>query len=308
MEQFNSNGKLLLTAEYFILNGAKALVLPVRFGQSLFVLDTDSNAKENIIDWKAFYKKELWFEAKIKTPEIVILETSNLKIAQQLSDILNGIIQLNPTIFEKKNIPRFKTVLDFDPAWGLGSSSTLIANLAKWAKVDALKLFFNLFDGSGYDIVAAHQDEPFLFTRKKRIIDTKSVSLSAEITPYMYFVYTGKKQSSEKEIDEYQKRKVPGKIQLKKISNLTDDISTVEDLDVFEDMITEHEKILSNHLDRASVKLLRFSDYPGVIKSLGAWGGDFVLFVHRGEKKELTEYLKKKGLSTFFSYQELICS
>lgn len=308
MEQFKANGKLLLTAEYFILNGATALVLPVRFGQSLDVINKDSHAKENIIDWKAFYGRNLWFEAKIKTPELTILETSDLNIAQQLSGILNGIAQLHPKLFEKKNSLLFKTILDFNPAWGLGSSSTLIANLAKWAKVDALKLFFNLFDGSGYDIIAASRVEPFLFSRKKDIVDTKSVSLSPKITPYLYFVYTGKKQHSEKEIYAYRKRKVPGKIQLKKISDLTNDISTADDLDVFEDLITEHEKILSNHLDRASVKLLRFPDYPGVIKSLGAWGGDFVLFVHRGEKTELAMYLKKKGLSTFFSYQEMMCS
>jgi hypothetical protein len=36
-QTFYSNGKLLLTGEYVVLDGAEALALPTRFGQNLKV-------------------------------------------------------------------------------------------------------------------------------------------------------------------------------------------------------------------------------------------------------------------------------
>ena len=40
-QNFYSNGKLLLTAEYLVLDGAKALALPTKFGQDLEVKKID---------------------------------------------------------------------------------------------------------------------------------------------------------------------------------------------------------------------------------------------------------------------------
>ena len=51
------------------------------------------------------------------------------------------------------------------------------------------------------------------------------------------------------------------------------------------------------------VKKRLFPDYPGSIKSLGAWGGDFILAT--GTESE-REYFKEKGYTTLRSYRELI--
>ena len=37
MDEFYSNGKLLLTSEYVVLDGIECLALPTKFGQSLSV-------------------------------------------------------------------------------------------------------------------------------------------------------------------------------------------------------------------------------------------------------------------------------
>ena len=50
MQTFNSNGKLLLTGEYLVLDGAKALAVPTIFGQSLS-LELIDEAK---IIWSSF--------------------------------------------------------------------------------------------------------------------------------------------------------------------------------------------------------------------------------------------------------------
>ncbi len=49
MQNFYSRGKLLLTGEYVVLDGALALALPTKFGQSLKVQPIDS---QNIF-WKS---------------------------------------------------------------------------------------------------------------------------------------------------------------------------------------------------------------------------------------------------------------
>jgi hypothetical protein len=53
--------------------------------------------------------------------------------------------------------------LEFDRHSGLGSSSTVINNIAKYAGVDAFALNKIIFSGSGYDIACANAKKPVLF-------------------------------------------------------------------------------------------------------------------------------------------------
>ena len=47
-QTFYGHGKLLLTGEYAVLDGAKALSIPTRFGQSLEVTSIADNQKYKI--------------------------------------------------------------------------------------------------------------------------------------------------------------------------------------------------------------------------------------------------------------------
>ena len=61
MQTFYSHGKLLISAEYAVLDGALALALPTKFGQSLTVESTP----EDTILWKSISNKgAVWFEAE----------------------------------------------------------------------------------------------------------------------------------------------------------------------------------------------------------------------------------------------------
>jgi mevalonate kinase len=65
---FYSNGKLLITGEYVVLDGAKALALPTKFGQNLII-----EASENeLIHWKSHdHDGSIWFEAIIPFSSII---------------------------------------------------------------------------------------------------------------------------------------------------------------------------------------------------------------------------------------------
>ena len=61
--------------------------------------------------------------------------------------------------------------------------------------------------------------------------------------------------------------------------------------------------ILSDILELETVKERLFSDFKGTIKSLGAWGGDFVMAL---SKENPTNYFTSKGYKTILSYEEMI--
>ena len=68
-------------------------------------------------------------------------------------------------------------------------------------------------------------------------------------------------------------------------------------------MIDEHEQIISNIIQLETVKERLFSDYDGSIKSLGAWGGDFILAT--GTPNTIN-YFKDKGYTTILKYKEMV--
>ena len=47
---FKSNGKILLTSEYLVLDGAKCIALPSKLTQDLYV----SNCDKKIIEWESY--------------------------------------------------------------------------------------------------------------------------------------------------------------------------------------------------------------------------------------------------------------
>ncbi len=63
MKTFRSNGKLLITGEYTVLDKALALAVPTKFGQTLEVNSTDSQ----MVNWTALkHDGKIWFKADSK--------------------------------------------------------------------------------------------------------------------------------------------------------------------------------------------------------------------------------------------------
>ena len=84
MQSFYSNGKLLLTGEYVVLDGAKSLALPTKYGQSLTIEEID----QQILLWKSLdHKGSIWFEDE--------LSVDNLKksFAQPEDDTLKRLVE-----------------------------------------------------------------------------------------------------------------------------------------------------------------------------------------------------------------------
>jgi mevalonate kinase len=215
-----------------------------------------------------------------------------------LLQILNKAIELNPDFLSDKSY-HIETQLDFDKTWGLGSSSTLICNIAKWAEVDAFELSKVSFGGSGYDIAVGMLGGDVLYRSPSM---WEGYVFNPPFKEQLFFVHLNKKQNSREGINTYREKEVSKKI-VDSISSITENIISCKDFNEFQKLLEEHERIIANVIEKNPVKLNLFSDYPYAIKSLGAWGGDFILAC--GDSKS-PEYFDNKGYKTVIKYKDLI--
>ncbi len=298
---FYSNGKLLITAEYLVLDGAKALALPTKMGQNLSI----ENGNNNVIHWTSFdHDGSIWFEDTISFLDIknkTIFENQSVKTT--LIEILHGAYVLNPNFINNASGYNIASQLTFPKFWGLGTSSTLINNIAQWLQIDAFILLKNSFGGSGYDIACAQNNTPLLYQLQNGKPIIQPVTFNPEFTKNIYFVYLNQKQNSKTAIANYYKRQNNLSESIPFINSITNEILNTSNIKTFVSAIEKHEIIMSDILEMQTIKEALFSDFDGVVKSLGAWGGDFVMAV---SKESPISYFKARGYKTIMSYHDMI--
>ena len=123
----------------------------------------------------------------------------------------------------------------------------------------------------------------------------------------LYLIYLGNKVNSRDQINLYRRKKVKAS-HIEEASQLTTAFCEVDNLKYFEELMVDHEKLISGILDIARIKDQFFSDYWGEIKSLGAWGGDFILASSTHTPEETKSYFNQKGFEVLFSYDQLALS
>ena len=298
---FYSNGKLLITGEYLVLDGAKSLALPTKFGQYLNVSSGDLGQ----IHWTSFdFDNSIWFEEIISFNEIINFKTSPVSSQRgTLIKILHEAYLLNSGFLDSSLGYSISTVLTFPKLWGLGTSSTLINNIAQWLQIDAFKLLNNSFGGSGYDIACAQNDTPVLYQLENGLPIIEKVNFNPIFTDSIYFVYLNKKQSSKTAIENYYKNQKNLDVDFAIINEITTAVLNSNSLEKFCDLLDKHEKVMSKILELPTVKESLFPDFEGSVKSLGAWGGDFVMSV---SKENPTSYFENIGYKTIISYKDMI--
>ena len=298
MTKCYSHGKILLTGEYMVLVGAEALAIPTKMGQSLEFKPNDSKT----LNWESWdFKNKLWFNATIDIMDFSVSSTSSETIALKLTKILKAVRDQKNN-FLMKNGGSVKTHLEFERQWGLGTSSTLISNLARWSQTNPYKLLQSSFGGSGYDIACATAKSPLIFRKQHLDPHIESCEFDPLFKNSLYFVYLNQKKNSREAIKFFKRQNI-AKEQVAYASSLTREIMNVNKLNDFERLITEHESFISKILGVVPVKEKLFSDFQGAIKSLGAWGGDFILAT--GDT-DAPRYFKTKGFDVVITYEEML--
>ena len=300
MKNFYSNGKLLLSGEYAILDGAEGLALPTKFGQHLSIKDSNTG----IINWRSLDEtNSVWFTAHLDLESLKVIETSDPVIAHRLSEILNEAKTANPKFLEKSKGMYADSTLTFSKNWGLGSSSTLINNISRWANIDPYRLLETTFGGSGYDIACAQHNSAIVYSKEQNHPYIKEVTFNPKFKDSIFFIYLNQKKNSRDAIDAYRKRTIDKVDLIEQINQITASMLNCDNLPEFEKLMDTHESLISKSLGIATIKEELFYDYPKSIKSLGAWGGDFVMATGT---METMSYFRDKGYTTIVPFHEMI--
>jgi mevalonate kinase len=303
MNQLYTHGKLLISAEYLVLYGSKALAVPLRLGQTLQRIRKSDRKR---FHWRAYYQDQLWFRATMDPATLRIIDSSDPQKASYLQQLIQCCIDLMPSYQEDLFRMDVETVLEFSPDWGFGSSSTLIALMAEWAEVNPLDLHFMVSDGSGYDVACAIADGPLVYRLRDNAPHYQHVSFSPSFKENLFFAWLGKKQPTASHLKKVVETLEPDYMTIHQFSRITEAMVQAEDLATFQDLMEEHEEALSRLLNLERVSLTRFEGIPGNVKSLGAWGGDFVMIATDTGEKALFDYLHKKDIHKIYSFGELV--
>lgn len=299
MSEIFSPGKLMLTSEYFAMDGALVLAVPTRLGQEFSfkeIRDTQS-----LIFWEAFHQGKLWLKAVIDYQSWQVLETNIPSNAEFIVKTLQNVQALSSVRFKADFTYHLTTNLQFPADYGLGSSSTLMNNLAEWAEIDPFQLNTISLGGSGYDIAVAKEKSAVLYQSVPEIKYEK-VDFDPAFKNDLIFIHLNQKQDSREGIRFYRSKKKSENL-IEEFSDLTRKILLCSELESFCGLLLDHEQKISDFLEIPTVKDLYFKDCPVFVKSLGAWGGDFVMSAKFDGFKD---YFWGKGFSTIFDYSELV--
>lgn len=299
MGKIFSPGKLLLTSEYVVLDGAQALALPTKWGQEFFEEQEDG---KHLIFWEAYHQNQPWLKVTIDYRNWTILDYNIKESAEFILKVLEHVAKLSETQLKSSSSYHLKTNLQFPANYGLGSSSTLMNNLAEWAGIDAFHLNEVSLGGSGYDIAVAKEKSAILFQKANDANSIEKIDFNPSFKDELVFIHLNQKQDSREGIRLYRsKPKDEGLIEA--FTQLTQDVLKADNIRAFSELMIQHENLISNHIGIPKVKDIFFENYPGFVKSLGAWGGDFVM---ASKESDYKSYFENKNFPKTYRYSDLI--
>lgn len=247
-----------------------------------------------------------WFEATIETMDFTAVKTTDKDIADQLAKLLKCAVRLNSEFLDKWNGFKVTTELQFDRSWGLGSSSTLTYMIAEWADVHPLMLHFKYSQGSGYDVAVAMAESPIVYFTNDDETSYTPIDFLPSFRKHLYFVHLGRKASTSAAIQGYLKSGKKRQILVTQLSEITDQIIGCKDVSQFRQYLQQHNAYVEEAIGTKIADHYPFEDFNGVIKPLGAWGGDFCMAVTSEPAEQVTSYFNSKGLKTIIKYDDMI--
>ncbi len=301
VRNYFSHAKLILLGEYAVLQGIDAICLPLSTGQNLIVNDVDSYE----IQWVWTYKDHIIADIVFE-PKTLKTLSGNPENAIWCRGLLELIRLYNPGFLLDKGC-RLSFVNHFPEAWGLGSSSATISSLCRMAGVNPYLVNKRLMGGSGADIACTTRNNWFLYRMKLPEPEIWNIPVDYRFIKNSYFIYSGSKQATAEHLRTIASQNEAREVQWSVINSLVYRFLAATKLKDACDTLDEHEAFISNAIKRKTIGD-EFSDFPGKIKSLGAWGGDFFMALTTEKPEFVKKYFGIKGFDTVFSWHELVNS
>ena len=303
-QNYYAHAKLLLTGEYWVLHGARALGIPLSVGQSLNVRHRRSYDPH--LTWTAKdHRGQVWFKEQFEFWHFKPLSKNPTPEAFVLQSILQEARVHNKHFLRDEVDVEVETKTGFPREWGLGSSSSLIVAIAQWARVSPFSLQEKVFGGSGADVAISQAQGPIVFERQGKSVAWRPVVFNPSFKNQLYFLYLGRKQSTLEAIKEFAPSASEAPFEVMRVSGLTEEILRCQDLGRFTELLSDHDHLVSRAIGMPSLMQSRFGDFHGYVKGLGAWGGDFALVASSLEHGEVRNYFESRGYSTLIAFCEM---
>lgn len=265
-------------------------------------------AIEGILQWKSRDADgRVWFDGEFELPGLSYIKGNDEATGRKLQQIMEAICTFSPTFLLNQTNLSVETRLEFPRLWGLGSSSTLICLMSWWAGIDPFQLLKSTFGGSGYDVAAGSMESPFFYRAGSPPL-IEACPFKPPFSNQLYFIYLGQKQDSREGIARYRERQPAAGSLIAEVSSLTRAMAVCQNLAEWDRLVQEHERLVGDFLDLPRARDLHFAGFWGEIKSLGAWGGDFVLASSARSEEETKSYFNEKGFPVFLPYNHLVIS
>ena len=307
-QTFEARGKLMLTGEYLVLDGASALAVPTVVGQRLRVSATED---VDVLLWRSYDRHgACWLEEAFSRRRIQLPpDRSDTSPAGRLARLLHGALETHPLLWPVGTGLSLEATLEFDRTWGLGSSATLVYLIAAWAGADAYALNREEFGGSGYDIACAGASGPLVYRLADDAARTPVIRALDGAPAWLgeaWLVHLGAKRDSRSAIADYRRPAGPDLARyVAEADGLTEALLAAEDAATAAELLRRHEALIGYVTHQRPVGRARFADFPGVVKSLGAWGGDFALALPTAGCA-VAEYFAQHGLTTVVAARDLL--
>jgi len=304
---FSARGKIMLTGEYLVLEGARTLARPTLRRQFLHV---GTQGIPGQLQWVSLdYQGKSWFEYTFRPSEPDFkLKLSQDPVAAKLWSLLDFNASLSGLDVVQ---PGYKvtTRLEWPRDWGLGSSSSLVVLLSRWFGSDPFVVQQDILGGSGYDIACGLSDEAIIYTLKEGQPKYQPVNTNPTFERHAAFAWLGSKADTDLAIRHFKQLVSAEDItdSIPRVDLITDTVLVSTDAQEMVEALGEHEAIIGSLIQREPIRHKHFKTFPGMVKSCGAWGGDFVLFLGR----EPSEAFMQKTASSYglqlFTPAELFC-
>lgn len=302
---FFGRGKLMLTGEYLVLDGALSLAVPTKLGQSLQVSLTEEN---DVLHWRSSdHTGAAWFEHSFSRKGLESAPASIDKSPKgRVARLLHYILRDHPLIWPRGRGLRLHAHLEFDRQWGLGSSATLAYVLAAWSASDPYLLNQAEFGGSGYDIACAGAEGPIVYKLDQGKPVVADALWSPDFIDELWLVHLGEKRDSREGIKDYRAR-AEGDLTryAAELDGITKDVLAAKTSSDFAEAMRRHEALIAYVTHQERIGKSRFADFSGTVKSLGAWGGDFVLAIPTGQE-DVPAYFASKGLEVCLPAKQVL--
>ena len=277
-----SPGKIMLCGEYAVLCGALAIAFPTKFRQCMEVEYLPGSGN---IHWQSFdFEGFQWLRCSFHPNDDC--STHPLKnVLQPIVAMLRHVQQYKPDAMPADKDITFRVKASFRKEWGLGSSSALIANIARWSGLDPWELMQLSFPGSGYDVAVAFHGKSMVYRIENEQRNIRFLDYVPEWLNSFRVVFTGKKVNSRDSVNENKAMFHKLEPHVEELDRIALGLLAVESCEEACELLQRYEAILARELEMEPGAHL-FPGYSGTIKSLGAWGGDAILVEYRPDEFE----------------------